>query len=79
MRLATEVFLDEIAAWRDLDEIYDWVADGADPDAAEKYIRRILGLCGRSEITRLAERHAMIWRRHSNASPSSVVRQSRID
>ena len=33
-------------AWRDLDEIYDWIAERAGPDVAFDYTRRILRLCG---------------------------------
>ena len=43
--MAIRVVLAE-TAWRDLDEIYDWVADRGDPETAQKYVNRILGLCG---------------------------------
>lgn len=43
--MAIEVVLAE-TAWRDLDEIYDWVADRSDPDTAQNYVGRILRLCG---------------------------------
>ena len=43
--MAIEVILAE-TAWRDLDEIYDWIADRSDPDTAQNYISRILRLCG---------------------------------
>ncbi|HEY6662050.1 MAG TPA: type II toxin-antitoxin system RelE/ParE family toxin [Sphingomicrobium sp.] len=43
--MAIEVVLAE-TAWHDLDEIYDWVADRSDPDTAQKYVGRILRLCG---------------------------------
>lgn len=33
-------------AWRDLDEIYDWIADRSDPETARNYVGRILRFCG---------------------------------
>ena len=32
-------------AWHDADEIYHWVADGADPQTAERYVDRIVDYC----------------------------------
>ena len=43
--MAIEVVLAE-TAWRDLHEIYDWIADRGDPETARSYIDRILRLCG---------------------------------
>lgn len=42
--VANDVNLAE-SAWRDLDEIYDWIADQSDPDTALAYVSRILRLC----------------------------------
>jgi toxin ParE1/3/4 len=43
--VAANVVLAE-AAWGDLDEVYDWVADRTDPDTAQRYVMRILRQCG---------------------------------
>lgn len=43
--VAIEVVLAE-SAWRDLDEIYDWIAGRSDLETAEGYVARILRLCG---------------------------------
>ncbi len=32
-------------AWRDADEIYDWIAGKADPETAEGYVGRIIAFC----------------------------------
>ena len=33
-------------AWRDLDEIYDWIGVRSDLDTAREYVARILRTCG---------------------------------
>ena len=43
--VAVDVVLAE-TAWRDLDEIYDWVANRSDVETAQSYVARILRLCG---------------------------------
>lgn len=43
--MAIDVVLAE-TAWRDLDEIYDWIADRSDANTAQNYVSRILRLCG---------------------------------
>ena len=43
-RVAIEVEIAE-AGWRDLDEIYDWIADRTDADTALGYVTRILRFC----------------------------------
>ena len=43
--MAIEVVLAE-TAWRDLDEIYDWVADQSDLGTAQTYVSRSLRTCG---------------------------------
>lgn len=42
--MASKVVLAE-TAWRDLDEIYDWIADRSDSETALGYITRILEQC----------------------------------
>jgi toxin ParE1/3/4 len=32
-------------AWKDADEIYDWIASRADPETAESYVSRIIDFC----------------------------------